>query len=386
MNIVLFLLSPLLFLISLLFPKNKKIWVYGSWFGIRYSDNSKDFFEYSNSILKDGIQHIWVYKNKDLKNEIESKGYKCVYAYSFKGIMAQLIAKVFITSINSSDFLPFLVTPRNYFVQLWHGSPIKHIGVDSRKSKIRKLLDIIRFSTIDNYSLIVSPSEVFDDIYKSAFFKGQDRIFRGGYPRNKNLVIDKKTRTRVRTYFNISEDEKFVAYLPTHRNEGKSGNPFISVLNELILKDQFLIENKIKMVVKPHFYEKDSLKHIKETKNILIKYNFPFDLYEFLGATDILVTDYSSVMFDYELLNKKIIVYPFDFKKYTASDRNLYFDFEFIYKNVLNIEKVNSVYHLYESLSGGLKQQDKEKSIFNEPLVDYSENIYKKLINELHIK
>tara|TARA_R110002073_G_scaffold281446_2_gene445712 strand:+ start:6427 stop:7584 length:1158 start_codon:yes stop_codon:yes gene_type:complete len=385
MKYVFTVLSPFWFIVSLFFIKNKKIWLYGAWFGERYADNSKVFFEYSNS-LNDDIQHYWIYKNKELKEIIIEKGYKCAYAYSLKGIILQLKAKVFITCVNSSDFIPFLLTPRNYFVQLYHGSPIKHIGVDSRKNKIRRILDIIRLKTIDDYSLIVSPSDVFDSVFKRAFFKGQDRIFRSGYPRNKNLVINEETRIKIRSYFNVHQEEKLVAYLPTHRNEGKSENPFIPILKELILKDQFLKQNKIKVIVKPHFYEKDSLKDIKDTNNVLIKYDFPFDLYEFLGATDVLVTDYSSVMFDYELLNKRIMVYPFDLEKYTASDRNLYFDFRFLYENVLNVKKVESVDHLCKSLANNTKEQNKEKSIFNEPFGSYSENIYIKLIKELEIK
>jgi len=388
MKILLLLLSPLLFLFSILFPKNKKIWVYGAWFGKRYSDNSKDFFEYSNSIIEDGIQHYWVYKDKNLKDEIESKGYKCVYAYAFKGILIQLRAKVFITCINSSDFVPFLITPRNYFVQLWHGSPIKHIGVNSRKNKIRKALDVIRFITIDNYSLIVSPSAVFDKVYKEAFFKKQDRIFRNGYPRNENLIINGETKIKIKDYFNVSKEEKLIIYLPTHRNEGKSKNPFIPVLKALLLKNKFLKKNKIKLIVKPHFYEKDSFKDVKETTNVLIRYDFPFDLYEFLGATDMLVTDYSSVMFDYELLNKKIIIYPFDLKSYKINDRNLYFDFNFLYKNVLNLKKVDSIDTLCESFIENKKEEslvERKKSVFNEPFGLYSENIYNKLIKELGV-
>lgn len=385
MKKILLLISPILFFISLIFPKNKRIWLYGAWFGQRYSDNSKDFFEYSNKIESNNIKHYWIYKDQKLKSKIESKGYQCIYAYSFQGILIQLRAKVFITCINSSDFVPFLITPRNYFIQLWHGSPIKHIGVDSRKSAIRKFFDIIRFKTIDNYSLIVSPSAIFDDIYKRAFYSNGDKILRSGYPRNKNLVIDKRVKKAIRSYFKVTEEEKLVAYLPTHRNEGKKKNPFIPVLNDLIKNDKVLKDKKIKVIIKPHFYEKDSLKKAKETENILIKYELPFDLYEFLGATDVLITDYSSVMFDYELLNKKILVYAFDLDKYKATDRNLYFDFSYLYENVLNVEKVDSIDHLCKSLSDNIKEPSKKSSIFNTPLGSYSKTIYNKTIKDLDI-
>lgn len=380
--------GPLLFLISFFFPKERKLWLYGSWFGERYSDNSKDFFEFSNSIKDKNIEHYWIYKNVSLKKIIEEKGYKCAYAYSLKGILLQLRAKVYITCINSSDFVPFLLTPRNYFVQLWHGSPIKHIGLDSRTGKIRKAIDLLRFKTLDDYSLIVSPSENVDEIYQRAFYKNKNRIYRCGYPRNENLIINSKRKQEIREFFRIKKDEKLVSYLPTHRNEGKGENTFRNILRELILYDKFLQQNKIKIIVKPHFYERDSLNGIEESSNVLIRYDLPFDLYEFLGATDILITDYSSVMFDYELLNKKIIVFPFDYETYTTKDRSLYFNYDFIYQNVMNVEKVNSIEDLCSNL---LKKKDDSKedkvvkSLFNVPLGAYSKTIYYKVLQDISL-
>ena len=61
-----------------------------------------------------------------------------------------------------------------------------------------------------------------------------------------------------------------------------------------------------------------------------ILFDDEFDLYELLAASDLLVTDYSSVFFDYELLNKPIIIYPYDLLDYTSNDRGFYFKYEFI--------------------------------------------------------
>ncbi|MCM4172245.1 hypothetical protein DHD32_12195 [Arenibacter sp. TNZ] len=387
MKILFIFFSPLLFLISYLIPKKKDLWVYGAWFGERYSDNSKVFFEYANSVNNKQIKHYWIYKNPLLKKTIELKGYNCAYAYSFYGIMLQLRAKIFITCVNSSDFLPFLITPRNYFVQLWHGSPIKYIGLDSRNNVIRKIIDKLRLKSLDNYSLVISPSETVDKIYKSAFALRDGTIFRAGYPRNENLKVSPERKKVIRDYFGLSDQETLAAYLPTHRNEGKGKNPFRIVLKQLIAKNEDL-KNNAKIIIKPHFYEKDSLNGIIESTNVLIRYNLPFDLYEFLGATDILITDYSSVIFDYELLNKKIVVFPFDFEKYTTEDRELYFHFDFIYNNVNNIEKVESIDDLIKVFTANATcRNDNEfgNSLFNVPFDEYSKNIYDKLIQDLNL-
>ena len=245
MKKLIFLISPILFMMSLFFPKRKTLWVYGAWFGERYDDNSKDLFEFANTVKNNKIEHYWIYKNPSLKEIIEKKGYNCANAYSLKGIIIQLRAKVFITCINSSDFIPFLVTPRNYFVQLWHGSPIKYLGYDSRKTSIKKIMDYIRFKLLDNYSMVVSPSQLFDKTYQSAICANNNkRFFRGGYPRNENLIIDYKTRKQVKDFFKIGRDEILIAYLPTHRNEGKSQSPFKSILKEIIKRKQKRLKNQ----------------------------------------------------------------------------------------------------------------------------------------------
>ena len=374
-----------MFFLSLVFPKNKKTWLYGAWFGERYADNSKALFEYSSN-LNDEINHFWVYKNFEIKKELDALGYKSVYVYSIKGILLQLKAKVFITSVNSSDFIPFCITPRNIFIQLWHGSPLKHIGIQSRKSAFRRITDKIRFKLLDKYTYITSPAKVFDKIFQDAFFMGSKVILRSGYPRNESLITNVATNKKIRNYFEIKEDEKLIAYLPTHRNEGVGESPFKSILIDLISKNQTLQENKIKILVKPHFYEKDSLKGIEDTSNVKIIYDFPFDLYEFLGASDMLITDYSSVMFDYELTNKNILIFPFDFESYTKKDRGLYFTFDYIYNNLLNAKRVNTLEQLIKEIieSQSAQKDDQNKSIFNMPMTQYSEIIYSTILNKLY--
>lgn len=379
--------APFLFLVSFCFPKNRKIWLYGAWFGQRYADNSKNLFEYANNVDDNiDIAHYWVYKNHNLKEEITTKGYKAVYAYSIYGIYLQLRAKVFITCVNSSDFIPFLVTPRNYMVQLYHGSPIKHIGKDSRKSGFRKFLDKIRSLTLDKYDLIVSPSELIDNVYISAFFSSKTKILRSGYPRNEMLFINDKVKHEIRNFFNNSETDKIIAYLPTHRHEGKGQSPFKTVLEQLIERNELLKKNGITIVVKPHYYERDSLKGVKSTSNVRIVYEMPFDLYNFLGSTNALITDYSSVMFDYELLGKPIFVFPFDYETYTKFDRGLYFDFDFIYKTVYNILRVQSMDNLIANMTTVNYERNNETSTasrFNVARNNYSKTIYLKIIDEV---
>ena len=190
-----FLFAPLIFIISFLFKKDKKIWLYGAWYGKRYSDNSRSLFEQANEIYPE-IQHIWIYKDKNVLHEIPNS-FNSIYAYSIKGFYLQLKSKVFICTLNSSDFIPFCITPRNILIQLWHGSPLKTIGIDSRLTFIRKIVDYIRFHTIDSYSMCISASDFFDNAFKSAFLLNQKQIFRANSPRNKSLFISQTRKNDI---------------------------------------------------------------------------------------------------------------------------------------------------------------------------------------------
>ena len=340
------ILAPIIFIISYFVKKDNSIWIYGSWYGKLYKDNSKALFESANILLPD-INHVWIYKEKSLAYEIPPE-FKSIYAYSMSGLITQLKAKVFISTLNTSDFIPFFVTPRNIVVQLWHGSPLKNIGIDSRKTIVRKMLDRLRFMTLDKYTYCLSPAAIFDDKFASAFLLKKENILRSAYPRNMSLFISDQRKKQIRDSLNISEDTVLVLYLPTHRKEGNDSSVYTKSL-ELSKYDNVLHHHNIQFIIKPHFYDIDNFRLFKDSSSIKVLFDLDIDLYELLASSDALVTDYSSVFFDYELLRKPIFIFPFDLDEYIASDRGMYFDPHFIFNNLNHTLVVNSLDELVES-------------------------------------
>ena len=103
-------------------------------------DNSRSLFEQANEIYPE-IRYIWIYKDKNVLHEIPNS-FNSIYAYSIKvRFYLQLKSKVFICTLNSSDFIPFCITPRNILIQFKYGSPLKTIGIDSRLTFIEKIVD-----------------------------------------------------------------------------------------------------------------------------------------------------------------------------------------------------------------------------------------------------
>ena len=208
------------------------------------------------------------------------------------------------------------VSSNNIKVQLWHGTPLKKIMNDDKlvidKKKSHTLKQIFTpFNTI-KYQYLLSSSENINNHLISAFGNKIKNIIVEGYPRNDML-------------FGINNKEKTITFLPTHRGEGEGGiqNIFQSFdSNEF---DSFLEKRSCRLLIKPHFYDLNNIT-LETTEHINILKE-DVDLYQLLSKTDILITDYSSVYFDFLLLDRPVIFTPFDIKEYINKDRQLYYDY-----------------------------------------------------------
>ena len=129
------LFNPIWYL-QLLIPRNKKTWIFGAWFGEKYSDNARALFEYVLS-HDNSINVIWLTRNNSVKNKLKSEGKKCYSINSFQGIKYSLLADKIIISSGKKDINQFFINGAK-IIQLWHGAPMKKIGFDD-KYHINKL-------------------------------------------------------------------------------------------------------------------------------------------------------------------------------------------------------------------------------------------------------
>ena len=301
-------------------PKDENIWVFGAWFGKKYADNSKYLFEYINEFHPQ-IRTIWLTDNDEVIKQLESRGNEVYKKYSLKAIMIGFKAKysIFVHS-NESDCMSFLNNGAK-LIQLWHGIPLKKIGNDDLlKFNTKKYLNlknlIFPFSIEHNY-LCISASEEDKSKFMTAF--NSKRVVISGYPRNDTYYRSKSFNNKQFT----------VTYLPTFRDNLDDKIDLFSDFGFQIEKWNETLRNlDIKLNVKMHPVNKpkDSLlKNYSEYK--CINFLNEIDVADVLPNTDILITDYSSVFFDYLLANKPIIFAPFDYKKYITKDRELYYDY-----------------------------------------------------------
>ncbi len=341
--IVLMLLFPLYF-ISKMISKDKQLYIFGSSLGYHFADNSKYLFLYASENVKH-IKSVFISKNKDVVTFIKSNGMNAEYLYSISGLRTVIRAKKTFISHSIEDIHPVLISGSEV-IQLWHGTPLKMIGYDSDwishngKDKIRNVLRKISYSIIPYlyssrfFDRIIISSDYICPSFKSAFNISETMIDVMGQSRNDSMSRDylftEKLFPEIKALENLrAKYEYVISWLPTHRKPVP-----IDILN-LMNDYKFDIDNyneKLRnlnavLLLKPHFLELEIVEDIiKDKSNILIYRHV--DPYPLLRFTDILITDYSSIFFDFLIMNRPIIFAPFDFNDYIKNNVGLYYDYD----------------------------------------------------------
>ncbi len=361
------------YLISFIVPKKRNLWIFGAWEGMKYSDNSKYLFEYINKHDKK-IICIWLAKNKRTIEIVRSNGFKAYHAYSIKGIILSIRAKVAFVTTNLFDITEFTIG-KIKIVLLWHGTPLKKISYDNifvKPSKLRKYLNSFFPFWRQDFSkyAITSTANTVSRSFSTAFKVPIENIMVTGYPRNDVLFSKENTNSKImKTIRSIKSNHyKIGIYMPTWRPEKYSIAKILQ--NDIESLNKNLEKLKTVLLIKLHFMDLQLINDLKtDYSNIIFikDEDIQQDIYPVLPHTDFLITDYSSVYFDYLLLNKPIIFTPFDMDDY-LKDRDFYYDYKDVtpgpiaknWDDVINaIKDINDNPKLYE------KERLKINDMFN---------------------
>ena len=315
--------------LQLLIPRNKNCWVFGAWFGKKYSDNAKILYEFILENFPE-VSAVWLTGNREIYDRLKKENKKTALISSLKGIYYSLIAGKIIYSSGKSDVNRFFINGAK-IVHVWHGAPIKKIGLDDNlvNNPIRNIILKYIYPFIYGYNqhAIVSTAEIFNDILCSAFDLEPDQILLTGYPRN-DIFYDKDFRhPLIEKWDSYFGKPTKIIYLPTFRGFDSSFKPFRDYNFNFENWNTFLEKTNSIFITKGHFvdesFEDDSdIERIIHLSDKAIE-----DVNPLLTGIDILITDYSSVYFDFLLTDKPIILSPFDFEEYISKSRELYFDY-----------------------------------------------------------
>ena len=227
--------------------------------------------------------------------------------------------------INDNTFLPFFIKKKGQvYLNTWHGTPLKSLGKNI-KNDMHNIGNTQKNFLMSDYLLYPNryTKEHMVEDYMIKNLGCDINIIMNGYPRN-SVFFDENQRNIVRKEMGL-ENKQVIAYMPTWRGtvqkQINKDQKITKILNELEKK---LKPNQV-LYVNLHPIEKatvnyDNYKNIKPFPN-------NYETYEFLNIADILITDYSSVFFDFANTKNKVILFPYDKDEY-LSDRGLYMPLE----------------------------------------------------------
>ena len=331
------------------FPKNKKMILIGTPNAIDYYDNSKYFFEFLYKKESNDFSFFLITKNKKSYTHLKNKfGDPVLYAFSFKAITVYLRSKFVLLVNGNGDIFPFTPTNKKQVViNMWHAITFKNVGHLSKAKTTNKInLDI-------NYFLVSSESERESMIRAYSYPEETFKIF--GTPRNDIFFIPENRKRK-------TDGKTKILYLPTFRDH-TSVNFFPFADLDLKTFNDFLETKNIEILIKPHKNDSTNEKLlgiIENSPNIILKTsaNTTIDIQHMLLDCDILLTDYSSVYFDFLLLDRPIIYIPYDLEQY-KKERGLLFDFD----EVTCGDKVFTQKEFIESLTKNIENPAKDSEI-----------------------
>ena len=259
------------------------------------------------------------------------------------------------------------------FVQCWHGTPLKRLGYDlENPDNILNTKREIRYkykTDAKKFKYLLSPSKFATEKFISAWnlkeVKKEDCIIELGYPRNDFLhnYIEKDV-DEIKEKLGINNtDKKIILYAPTWRdNQHKSGVGYtyktevdFDALQKELGQDYLILFRAHYLVANEFDFEK--------YKGFIYDVSKIDDINELYVISDILITDYSSVFFDYANLKRPIIYYMYDLEKYKDNMRGFYIDLKELPGNIVKTEE--ELIKEIKDITYDFKYDDKYKK-FNE--------------------
>jgi len=300
------------------FPINSKKVIVINYYGKGYGDNGKYIVEELLDI-DSSYTIVWpVRNNTDISTF--PQGIKIIKYYSFSFFYHLASAGTWISNVRLPWF--FVKRPNQYYIQIWHGNnAIKRVEKDTVNSLAPRYIKSAKHDS-KIADLMTSNSEWWTKLIKRAFWY-EGEVVPCGVPRLKTLYDNKEKRRELfLKKVGLPEDTHIALYAPTFRSDFKTDH-YILDYEEVrkACEDSFGGEWIIGLRLHPNLAK---IENVREDKDVLEFTNYP-DLYEILTATDLLITDYSSIMFEAGFAGINVVLYARDIPEY-LDDRGFYFD------------------------------------------------------------
>jgi len=325
------IVSTILQLLTCIIPKGRNIIIFGSYSGKYFGDNSKALYLYLLKKKASPFRPIWLSDKQDIIKEIRRKGGEAYRKKSLKGIWMSIRADLVVTSHSLSDALLYCpVNNRPKELYLHHGIPLRK-QIFREKQTFLSIPPKTSLSRFQRVTLTIATSRWAAEQQLNNVPVKKERTKITGLPRNDVLFFN-EDRDAIKKRYGLG---KFVIlYAPTFREGTARFFPFADRdINGII---SFLRKRQMTMILRPHhtdlgrrrsdiFWEK--IKNNKDVFKIITIFDHT-DVNELLKVTDCLITDYSSMHYDYLLTDRPIIYLPYDIKQYVRKWGGFNCDYE----------------------------------------------------------
>lgn len=310
-------------------PAKKNSIIFESFLGKQYSCNPRAIYEYLEKNHPE-FNMYWSVDSRFIEN-FEGKELTIVPRFSLKWLFKMARAEFWVSNSRLPLWIP---KPKHTtYLQTWHGTPLKKLAADMDEvympgTSTEKYKENFLFEA-RNWDYLISPNAYSSKIFRSAF-QFDKKVIESGYPRN-DILYDNVTKERIdqlKQEFDLPLNKKVILYAPTWRDDQfyqKGKYKFDLELDLKKLRKE--LGSEYIVILRMHYLVAENF-DLTPYQGFAYDFSNYEDIRELYLIADLLITDYSSVFFDYGNLKRPIIFYVYDIETYRDKLRGFYFDFE----------------------------------------------------------
>jgi CDP-glycerol glycerophosphotransferase len=316
-------------LMTKILPLSKDVVVFESNVGRNYSGNVRSIYEAMLDQKMDA-KYRFVWSIEDVKTEIPGR-VRVVRRTRMRYLYYMAIAKVWV----SDSRMPKWLIKRDgvTYIQTWHGTPLKKLALDMDVLSMGGSVDVDKYhdnfvANTRTWDYLISQNAFSTETFRRCFAFDK-QMLEIGYPRNDVLFRDNNSDAiaDLKRQLGLPQGKKIILYAPTWRDDQfyqKSIYKFTSEMDYDRMKAE--LGDEYVMIVKFHYLVKDNIDWSKYG-DFIYEFDQHQDIAQLYLVSDLLITDYSSVMFDYSLLKRPMFFFAYDMENYKTNLRGFYFDF-----------------------------------------------------------
>lgn len=294
-------------------PIKKNKIVFRSAQGKHYNCNPKYITEYLLKNHPNEFKIIWIFDDINSHSYVSDKGITICKSKSLAGIFHLCTAKFVVDNHGTYSYIP--VRKKQITINTWHGGGSYKRSMLNSTKKEERYLNSLKKKT----KYYISSCEAFSK--NNLDYVQKDRILPFGMARNDLFFSDfEPLKNKVREHYNLPLNTGIILYAPTYRTMQDSGNYNIDI-DSVISACEKRYNKPFVFAYNLHNFVKADSTNLSNQKTLCV--NDYEDMQEMIAASDVVITDYSSIIWDAALAKKPVFIYASDIKEY-QSDRDFY--------------------------------------------------------------